>query len=140
MTPLFAEFNRWMGAPFRWGETDCALVLADWVIRARGLDYDPAEHLRGAYDDMASCYRLTGWHRDPVSVVGDLAEQVGLDRTDNPQPGDIGVVTTLDDKGRMVAIGAVKSKGRSWAAKAKWGAMSGVPAQVLAAWSVGYEE
>ena len=138
MTPIYAELTRWMGLPFEWGRTDCCLLLADWVARARGLDFDPADHLRGAYDDFASCHRLTGWGRDPVAVIEGCAARVPLDRTDAPRLGDVGLLQ-VPHGGRVLIVGGIKTA-TSWAAKAPFGIVSGKPAGVLAAWSVGYAE
>lgn len=140
MNLLTQEINRWMGLPFEWGRTDCCLLLADWLIRALDLPEDPAGHLRFCYDSMASCHRLTGYLRDPVAVVGGICEGVvGLARTDTPRRGDIGVVLTVGESGRQEAVGAIYT-GTSWITKAPQGLTSYQPLQVLAAWSVGYED
>lgn len=140
MNPLAQEINRWIGLPFVWGQTDCCLVLADWLVRALGLEQDPAEHLRYCYDSMASCHRLTGYMRDPVGVVGGICEDVvGLARTATPRRGDIGVVVALAPDGREMSVGAIYT-GRSWVTKSPDGMTSYQPLRVLAAWSVGYED
>lgn len=41
--------------PFLWGETDCALTIADWVLLATGVD--PAADLRGRYRTPAGARR-----------------------------------------------------------------------------------
>lgn len=139
MSPFILEMHRWMALPFRWGETDCCIVLADWVRRARGLDYDPAESVRWTYDSLASCHRQVGWLRDPVAAVGSILEGVvGLERTDTPSRGDVGVVLGCVE-GRETPVGAAFT-GRQWISKAEHGITVHRPRQVLAAWDVGYAD
>lgn len=140
MNLLTQEINRWIGLPFIWGETDCCLLLADWVQRAKGLEKDPAEHLRFCYDSMVSCHRLTGFLRDPVAVVASIAEgEVGLPRATSPRRGDIGVVVAIGHDGRETAVGSIYT-GTSWITKSPSGMTSYQPIRILAAWSVGYED
>ncbi len=139
MSPFLAEMHRWMALPFVWGETDCCIVLADWVRRARGLDYDPAESVRWTYDSLASCHREVGWIRDPVAAVASILEGVvGLRRTDTPRRGDVGVVLGVVG-GRETPVGAAFS-GERWISKAEHGITVHRPRQVLAAWDVGYAD
>ena len=44
MSEHYRELHRWMSLPHIWGESDCIIVLADWVLRVRGVD--PAEAVR----------------------------------------------------------------------------------------------
>lgn len=138
MTELSRFLTLWFGRPFAWGDSDCCLALADWVIAARGLDFDPADHLRGMYDDIVSCNRLTGFLRDPVAVIEGCAARVPLARTDDPAPGDIGLVQVVRGT-RLNTVGAIRTPHPGqWAAHAPWGVSAGRPAAVLAAWSVGW--
>lgn len=140
MNLLTQEINRWIGLPFIWGENDCCLLLSDWVARARGLDYDPAENYRYCYDSRASCHRLTGFLRDPVRPVASVFEDiVGLKRTTKPKRGDVGVVIARDQNGRESPVGSIFT-GKSWITKAPHGMTSYQPLRVLAAWSVEYED
>lgn len=140
MTPLYQELHRWRSLPFIWGETDCMLVLADWIGRVRGAD--PAAHIRGTYDSRGSCQRETGFLRDPVGAVDRCLDTIGgLARVKEPQCGDIAVIVIRDADGRVSPCGAVWL-GTSWGCKAPTGATTLKPIavlQVLAIWSVGYE-
>ena len=51
---LAAHITTARAQPFAWGERDCVLWCADWVLQIRGVDY--AEHCRGAYatEDQAA--------------------------------------------------------------------------------------
>ena len=77
MTPLFAELHRWARLPFVWGESDCALVVCDWVRSVRGID--PGASLRFAYGTAGELQRLTGFFTDPLGVVTPLMEAAGLE-------------------------------------------------------------
>jgi hypothetical protein len=139
MSPFTLEMHRWLSLPFRWGESDCCILLADWVRRARGLDYDPAERVRWTYDSLATCHKEVGWLRDPVGAVGAILEGVvGLRRTDTPRRGDVGVVLAIVD-GREMAVGAAFT-GERWISKAQNGITVHRPRRVLAAWDVGYAD
>lgn len=138
MTPLYAEINRWLTVPFRWGECDCMLVLADWVERQTGID--PARDLRLTYHDRSSCQRETRFLTDPLGVTTRCFEGVaGLARTGAPVAGDVAVVRVLQD-GRPVTVGALcLGPDDGWAMKAEHGATTvRQVVEVLRAWRVGY--
>ena len=137
MTPLYLEINRWLPLPFVWGETDCMIVLGDWIKRIHNID--PVEDIRGKYDSAMSCQRLTGFFTDPVSVVGKFAEQASLEpRVGTAQRGDVGVLYHVSE-GRMQPVGGL-CLGKNWAIKAPTGATTLVPFQVLAAWDAQYAD
>lgn len=140
MTPLYQELHRWATLPFIWGETDCMLVLADWIKRVRGAD--PAAHIRGLYDSRGTCQRETGFLRDPVAAVDAcLATIGGLDRVEEPEPGDIAVLMLREADGRVSPCGALWL-GAAWGCKGPTGATTLTPRAVIevkAIWSVGYE-
>lgn len=129
-----------MAKPFIWGETDCILVLADWIERVRGAD--PAADIRGTYDSRGSCQRETGFLRDPVGVVEkSLATIGGLERTQEPLTGDIAILRLMESDGRVSPCGALWL-GSAWGCKGPSGATTLHPSnvvEVLAIWSVGYE-
>ncbi|WP_374290222.1 DUF6950 family protein [Paenirhodobacter enshiensis] len=142
MKPLFVFLNRQMSVPFAWGGfdggTDCCLLVADWWRWLHGSD--PADSLRYCYDSPASCHRLTGWFRDPVAVVSQIAEgRCGLRRTDAPRRGDIGVVRIGDD-GAVKTVGAI-CIGRAWCMKSDGrGVTTTDRVEVMAAWGMGYSD
>ncbi|MCB2130815.1 MAG: hypothetical protein KDE03_17550 [Rhodobacteraceae bacterium] len=140
MTPLYREMHRWMGLPFIWGETDCMMVLADWIKAVRG--QDPAADIRGTYDNRGGCQRETGFLRDPVAAVEKcLATIGGLERVCEPLPGDIALIVLTEPDGRVSPCGALWL-GSAWGCKGPHGATTLHPAaviEVLAIWRVGYE-
>jgi len=136
LTPLDTHINTWIGRPFVWGECDCMLVLADWVAEVRGVD--PAAEIRGQYWDALSCERLTGFITAPVEAAARFFDTAGLERTDTPARGDIGVLRLA---GERHAVGALWN-GAAWIMKGEAGATSrrADMVEVLAIWGVGYDE
>lgn len=132
MDTLYLHLHKWMVEPFIWGETDCMVVLADYLI-ALGYE-DAAAQWRGKYDSALSCQRVSGFLKDPVGVMESAATSIGLNPTDKPSRGDVGVVQILDHEGLKV-MGAV-CLGMNWAFKGEQNIVVGKPAKVLAAWKV----
>lgn len=133
MTPLAAELNRWLAVPYRWGESDCITLLADWS--ARWLGADPAADVRLTYGTAGECQRVTGFFTDPVTVEGSRVERCGGRRVSEACPGCIGVVTQA---GTARPHGAVFVGDGLWAAKGEGGLHIAKPLAVLAIWDVGY--
>lgn len=137
---VFVELHRWMALPFIWGQTDCMIVLADWIERVKGLD--AAAHIRGMYDGPGSCQRETGFLRTPVEAVDKCLDTIGgLPRVEAPHVGDIAVILTRDPGGGTTPKGALWL-GSAWGCKGPNGATTYSPRavlQVLAIWGVGYE-
>lgn len=132
MSDLVAKHLRlWATTDFAWGRSDCAIVLADYVLDLTGKD--GAAHLRGRYTTRAGCNRVSGFvRRGLVSVVGECAANVGLSPCEDPQRGDIGVLKFTE---RAVA-GAICLGGDRWALKSPEGLMTVTRPNVVAAWSV----
>jgi hypothetical protein len=124
---LVAFLRAGAGRRFVWGECDCLLWMAEWVSVRIGVD--PARELRGAYRNALAAKRIVDSAGGELALVSDLARRVGLSFTDDPLPGDIGLVKT--DFGYVGAIRLL----RGWAIKADLGvALVSHPAR--AAWSV----
>lgn len=138
MKPLFQELHRWAGLPFVWGETDCVMVLADWVQRLHGVD--PAADLRMAYRSAGECQRMTGFYTEPVALFDRLLTPLGIARTAAPKRGDIGIVMLTVD-GRQRPHGAICA-GVAWATKGEDSVTSYRPPQraILAAWDMRYSD
>lgn len=132
MDTLYAHIHKWMSTPFIWGESDCMIVVADYVM---ALGYsDPAAKWRGKYDSALSCNRISGYLTDPVKPAVEGFTGI-LERTDNPQRGDVGVIRILDADGRVKGVGAV-CLGNHWAVKSEHKVICDTPIEVLAAWRV----
>lgn len=130
---VLAEFLRdRAGRDMVWGENDCGLWLADWIVRLRGVD-DPAKPLRGLYRDESSCRAVLGAVPYPV-LVGRLARAVGMARTQEPQVGDIAIID--GPAGPGVPVGAIRTAS-GWAILAKGRGVRRLPdeqVRVIFAW------
>lgn len=135
MTPLYAELNRWMGTPFIWGETDCIMVLCDWIKTVRGVD--PASGDRFTYDDAGSCQRATRYFSQPVETLDSRFAPAGIRRGNELRAGDVGLIKLPDERHPVGGIWT----GDCWGCKGPNGTTTVAPAvaEVLAFWSVGYE-
>jgi hypothetical protein len=123
--------------PWKWGTSDCTMMVCDWVRLETGVD--PAERYRGVYtneDEAQALHRKDGGF---VFIVREEFERVGLVETAGPQTGDVGIVDApLRMSGRLPVCGAVLAVrlGSFWAVRA----MRGVRASELPtirAWALG---
>lgn len=113
--------------PFQWGERDCCLWLGDWIVFL-GLP-DPVAEFRGRYRTPLGAFRLLKKHGGVEGLVARQAERAGLERTENPKAGDVGVVRY------GVEVGGAICTGPRWALLSDKG-VSSVKAEPLAVWSV----
>ena len=113
---------------FRDGEWDCQLFPAEWVRRVTGLD--PAAAWRGRYSTALGRERILKRDGGPLAVMTRGAESVGLQRTDEPKRGDVGLIR-LDGRD----YGAV-CLGERWALVTKSGLAAVKPDEILRAWRV----
>lgn len=116
---LMAEVHRWMVLPTIWGQSDCMLCLADWHQRVHGVDV--AHDIRGLYDDMVSCERLTGFMRAPLTTTRRFFEDRGGlgPRSGAPALGDIALLDIVTE-GRRQAVGGLWIGG-GWLSKGQPG-------------------
>jgi hypothetical protein len=124
---LTAFLRRAAGEPFRFGEWDCAMTLANWVREVSG--EDPAPMLRGRYRTRLGWMRIVKREGGLVALVGALAFGAGMKPTDRPAPGDVGVVEVPG----VGHAGAIRTA-RGWAVKLDDGIVAG-EMPWLAAWS-----
>jgi hypothetical protein len=127
MTDLQEFMRRAAAEPFRFGEWDCAMTLANWVRERTG--EDPARHLRGRYRTRLGWVRIVRREGGLVALVGRVATAAGMVETQDPAPGAVGVVL-VPDVG--LAGGIHVGEGR-WAVKLDRGITAG-PLAVERAW------
>lgn len=114
--------------PFVDGERDCALTVADWVVRATGCA-DPAAHLRGRYRTPIGRARILNRLGGLEAVMAAAAANAGLSETPTPKRGDVGLIRI--GKRQFAAI----CLGRHWAVKGQ--GVEVMPADtVIRAWRV----
>lgn len=86
-------------APHVWGQSDCSLVIADWV--ALNGHADPAVHWRGTYDSEDACRALLERRGGLVAHIGACAESIGLTSIMEPEFGCIAVVGAAENSRRQ---------------------------------------
>lgn len=130
MTLIAKHLRIWATSEFQWGKTDCAIVLADYVLDVTGKD--GAARLRGRYTTKAGCNRVSGFlRRGLAAVVGECAANAGLAVCEAPLRGDIGVIQF----GPKVFAGALCLGPGRWAIKSPDGLLT-VDRPHVAAWAV----
>lgn len=125
---LDAFLERMACRAFDDGTADCGLVLADWVMTARGCE-DPAAHLRGQYRTLRGRVRLLRRLGGMEAVVTDCARRAGLEPTANPVRGDVGVIEKFGHLYGGICLS------QRWALQGD-GLVTWVPDRIICAWSV----
>lgn len=128
MAAVLAAFLQRMAAePFRYGEWDCALAVANWVREATGID--PAPRLRGRYRTERGWKRVAGRAGGLPALFARIARRAGLKRVRGaPQAGDVGLVQVRS----LGVFGAIRGEGR-WVVKLNNGVV-GADFPALAVW------
>lgn len=116
-------------APFSFGETDCALTIADWWHANHGAD--PALHLRGTYSDRDGCAAVLTRERGLLRLVWRLARSVGARRTHDPNAGDFAVV-----RFQQQHFGAIRTASGRWAIKMSDGLTVTTECRIIMAWAI----
>lgn len=124
MVRFFKEMTH---TPFQYGVVDCALITSNWYFRRRGVD--PAAHLRGTYHDVSTCGDVLVAHRGLLRLMWFLAKSVGMERTNDPKPGDVAVV-----RFKKLHFGAIRMPDGKWAIKMTHGMTATASCKVVAAW------
>lgn len=117
------------GRPFVWGQTDCALVIAEWWALNHGAD--PAAHLRGTYSTEEECLAVMERHGGVLKLVTELAEKVGAPLAVDYMPGDFGVVSA-----HGLSWGAIRTESGRWFIKARKGVAVVSHAHVSRGWAI----
>jgi hypothetical protein len=127
---LSAFLQRAAAEPFRFGEWDCCMTLANWLRELTGSD--PAAHLRGRYASEFGWKRIVVRAGGLLPLVRGVVEGAGLRRVNEAgltvEPGDV-AVAMIPQVGRVGGI----IVGRGVAMKLDRGLVV-MPALPLAAW------
>jgi len=115
------------GRKFEWGRCDCVTFVCDWIVAQRGVD--PAASFRGQYRSGAKAAENLAPNGGLAGSVAAFFDLAGLKTTNDPKPGDVGVVSM-----RRPTC-AVYVGGGKWASKGRRGVTISV-ANPLAIWSV----
>ena len=81
-----AYLESFTGVPVEWGKSDCCMFMAGW------LSLNGARLVLPEYASERDGLRLI--RAGLVEVLDGVAARSGIDRTDDPQFGDVGVVET----------------------------------------------
>lgn len=89
--------------PFVWGETDCASTFDRWLKNVRG--YSPVERFIGGYRTQQEAQEIIRRDQNFLFAMLRVAELDGGVETDDPQPGDVGIIVY----GKMRACAAIRT-------------------------------
>jgi len=112
------------------GRVDCCMVLADWAVWLGWSD--PAESLRGTYDDEDGFRRIVELAGGVLGVVSPLVVRIQGRLVDTPEVGSIGVIGSRTNVHRQ--YGAIHT-GSSWMMRSKSGWVS-MAARPIAVWVI----
>lgn len=116
---LSAYLSRALRREWKWGDLDCFLFCADWIVERDGVD--PAAEFRAAYHDVRAARRLMKVHGGIAALADRCLVGVGLRKIDVPSAGDVGLVTVFHRKiGRrlvFVPVGAICLGPKLWVIK-----------------------
>jgi hypothetical protein len=95
--------------PFKPGSLDCAIFMADWIMRVTGRD--PIADKRGAYSTADQYRELLKAEGGIVKACHARALATGLHETDNPKAGDPMLVNAPIEVGERrvirIPVGAI---------------------------------
>jgi Domain of unknown function (DUF6950) len=115
------------------------LFLADWIVRRYG--FDPASDLRGTYASEREMRHLLKARGGIVEIVNQCAARAGLQPTDHPRVGDVGLVRVCvklwRGRGVLVPVGGVLVSRDLWAIKTReHGRVAVQPFPLMKAWGL----
>ena len=103
MTTLANYLNDVSCRRFAYGTTDCATLMADWLVRL-GLS-DSMADLRGTYSDRKGWRAVSRAERGLLASCRKRFAAVGLVETDKPAAGDVALIMApvmMRDSSRVV--------------------------------------
>lgn len=128
-----------MVKPWRWGEFDCMLWVADWVKVCTGIEV--AAEYRDRYTTAREARNLIKEAGGIVELMDLCVSRAGAKRTIDPGPGDFGLVRVPFKPWRhrwiQVPAGALCLRDDMWAMKPADGSQLIIhPFPVVAAWTL----
>ncbi|MCS0459542.1 DUF6950 family protein [Rhizobium favelukesii] len=110
---------------FEWGGLagdDCTMFCAAWVYELTGID--PAEDLRGTYNDARGAHRVLARAGGIVAFAQGRLAPLGFVRTDEPRDGDLGVVAAPIGMDEETALVSAIRFGPLWAVMSPGGVVA----------------
>lgn len=114
-------------APMVWGQNDCCMMAADWILGQKKVDV--AAGFRGTYATEAEAEVLIERAGGLVPFASNLMAAQGFEPTDAPRLGDVGVITVTGKETVAIKVQA------GWAFKSDRG-VSVLRLDPVAAWAV----
>ncbi|WP_323764599.1 DUF6950 family protein [Marinovum sp.] len=140
MNLLSLTLQRWAARPHVWGQDDCILAPLDWVSAVLG-GPDLAADLRLTYEDFTSAQKAYRFFTDPLPLAVDYLERrAGLSRVAVPGRGDVALFKHPGQGGRILPTAGICVAPHLFACRADPGVLAARPANVMAAWGVGYAD
>jgi len=113
--------------PFKWGETDCCMFLADWIRWKHAKDL--ASEFLGRYHSQRGAQLLIKREGGVIALLDKRLLAAGFPRTKAPVSGDAGVIIT--PLGETAAI----CTETGWVFKSAGGLIAGKP-PAAASWKL----
>lgn len=123
---LIRHLHRWAREPFSRSSANCALSVLDYIEEVRGQRADPDPRQLGLFSRAA----LWGSEQVFVDYARGVLEQLGCSQSDQPQRGDVGLLSGIAE---TLTCGICL--GDSWAVRGKREAIV-LPASFTVAWRV----
>ena len=134
MTRCLIEFLKKQSAtPFKWGQSDCSLMLADWWQANHGMD--PAAWLRGSYNGAEGKDAVLVANRGLRRLVTRIANEAGAPCTRTPNTGDFGLIAVGGRPYGAICTGRVSDRA-CWAVRSDNGVTFLTNPRTLRAWSI----
>jgi hypothetical protein len=111
--------------PWTWGECDCTMAVATWIMRITGAD--PLERYRGRYHSASEAKRTARRAGGFLPALGALLDEAGLERTQTFEDGDIAAVYAgVHERLALPVVGCILAIrfGDLWAVKAYRGVVA----------------
>lgn len=120
--------------PFLWGESDCMLDIADWLAFATKDKElrDVGSKWRSRYSTQQECEALLEPMGGLVGAMKTEAKALGLESTDQPEPGDIAMVEGFGDK----PMGAIMMMSGRWRVRTEKGFVVSHEFKPIVAWKL----
>ena len=141
MTKLTEYIEKAEGTPLIWGESDCTAWAASWVSEASGVLLDIPE-----WNSRRDAKRLIVEAGSLLELWSGVLSRSSFYRTWQPVNGDVGIINTgiYGPVGCIFCCGLPIEEYRATAVAVrseKSASLMGLrPENMIAAWSIGYEE
>lgn len=136
MSELSEYLGEVAGRPCGYGRLDCAILMADWVMR-RGWP-DPMPDRRGTYASEREYRAAIRSEGGLVASCGRRFARCGLVPTAAPDEGDVALVLAPIAKGRAIPAGGIVMAS-GLVALLDWPrGIVGARLPVVAAWGIGH--